>query len=148
MLLLEGKKRITGCLLSIVSRRSPCRYKEWCRSKMPLSLKFIWWQWQNDCKQKSDFMEKLNTLIHPSLIVKEVAEINCVIFDGMAIKQMLKRTPSTLKPTFSDLANLFWSNLLSKSQRISALHVAFDRYLENSIKPERRKKRRPFFNDT
>ena len=91
--------------------------------------------------KKSDFMEKLETLINPNLILKELSDIDCVIFDGMAIIQMLKPVSSIIKPTFCDLAHMFWTHILHKSKGISAVHVVFDRYLENSIKTQTREKR-------
>ena len=91
--------------------------------------------------KKSDFMEKLETLINPNLILKELSDIDCVIFDGMAIIQMLKPVSSIIKPTFCDLAHMFWTHILHKSKGISAVHVVFDRYFENSIKTQTREKR-------
>ena len=91
--------------------------------------------------KKSDFMEKHGTLISPNLILKELSAIDCVIFDGMAIIQMLKPVSSLIKPTFRDLAHMFWTHILNKSEGISAVHVVFDRYLENSIKTQTREKR-------
>lgn len=83
--------------------------------------------------------------------MKELCEVDCIIFDGMTAIQMLKPKPSPVKPTFFDLASLFWFYILSMSQGISAVHAEFNRYLENSFKAQTReererekKKRRPF----
>ena len=78
-------------------------------------------------------MEKLETLINPNLILKELSDIDCVIFDGMAIIQMSKPVSSIIKPTFCDLAHKFWTHILR------AAHVVFDRYFEN-IKTQTREK--------
>ena len=36
---------------------------------------------------------------------------------------------------------MFWTNILHKSEGISAVHSVFDRYFENSIKTQTREKR-------
>ena len=91
--------------------------------------------------KKSDFMEKLETLISPNLILKALSGVDCIIFDGMAVIQMLKPVTSLVKPTFSDLANMFWTHILHSSEGINVVHVVFDRYFENSIKTQTREKR-------
>ena len=53
---------------------------------------------------------------------------------------MLKSVLSAIMPTFCDLAHMFWTHILNKSERISAVYVVFDRYLENSIKTQTREK--------
>ena len=65
--------------------------------------------------KKSDFMEKLETLINPHLFLNEFSDIDCVIFDGMAIIQMLKPVSLNIKPTFCDLAHKFWAHIFHKS---------------------------------
>ena len=46
-----------------------------------------------------------------------------------------------MEKTFSDLANMFWTHILRSSEGINAVHVAFDRYFENSIKTQTKEKR-------
>ena len=89
----------------------------------------------------SDFIEKLETLISLKLILKELSGIDCAIFDGMTIFKMLKHVSSVIKPTFFDLAHMFWTHILNKSEGISAVRVVFDRFLENSIKTRTSEKR-------
>ena len=91
--------------------------------------------------KKTDFMEKLETLIKFYLILKESSDIDCVIFDWTAIIQMFKPVSSIIKPTFCDLAIMFWTHILHKSKGICAVYVEFDRYFENSIKTQTREKR-------
>ena len=54
---------------------------------------------------------------------------------------MIKPVSSIIKLTFCDLSNMFWTNIIHKSKGISAVHVVFDRYFENSIKTQTREKR-------
>ena len=91
--------------------------------------------------KKSDFMEKLEFLLDPTLIVKDIDAVDAIIFDGMAVIQMLKPVVSPVKTTYSDLASIFWSYVLNKSQGINTIHVVFDRYFENSLKSQTREKR-------
>ena len=52
----------------------------------------------------------------------------------MGIIQMLPEPISVAKPTYDDIASLFWKHVLCVSEVIPAVHVVFDRYVVNSLK--------------
>ena len=56
--------------------------------------------------KKSDFMEYLETLMNPYLILNALSDIDCANFDRRDIIQMLKPVSSIIKPTFCDLAHI------------------------------------------
>ena len=91
--------------------------------------------------KKSDFLEKLEKLIQPESVVRTVSEKDTFVFDGMAIIQMLQASASVAKPTYNDMASLFWKYILSASRGVQNIHVVFDRYIENSLKLQTREKR-------
>lgn len=91
---------------------------------------------------KSDFMHKLESL-HENKIVS-VQSADCIIFDAMAIIQMLPMPTRTLKVTFIDMAKQFLQYVLHSSRAIHSvaqIHIVFDRYEENSLKLQTRQKR-------
>ena len=91
--------------------------------------------------KKSDFLDKLENLIEPELIFRNVKEADCIVFDGMAIIQMLQPPQSTVKLVYNDMASAFWKYILFASEGVHNIHVVFDRYIENSLKFQTREKR-------
>ena len=91
--------------------------------------------------KKSDFLDKLESLIEPETVLRTVKDVDSIVFDGMAIIQMLPVPTSAAKPTYDDMASLFWKHVLCVSEGIPAVHVVFDRYLLNSLKSQTREKR-------
>lgn len=92
--------------------------------------------------KKSDFMQKLEVLAGPEHIIRdgsEISNIDCIVFDGMAIVQMLQ--PKSAKSTYQQMAEGFWSYILSQSAGVSNLHIVFDRYEDNSVKIQTRERR-------
>ena len=56
-------------------------------------------------------------------MLRTIKDVDNILFDGMAIIQMLP------EPTYDDMASLFWKHVLCVSEGIPAVHVVFDRYL-------------------
>ena len=94
--------------------------------------------------KKADFLEKLEKLIQPESVVRTVSGKDTFVFDGMAFIQMLQPLASVAKPTYNDMASLFWKYMyiLSASGGVQNIHVVFERYIENSHKLQTREKRR------
>ena len=69
------------------------------------------------------------------------SDVDSIVFDGMAIIQMLPVPTSAAKPTYDDMASLFWKHILCVSEGIPAVLVVLDRYLVNSLKSQTREKR-------
>lgn len=90
--------------------------------------------------KKSDFLEKLENLVGPENIPRSAQDVDCVVFDGMAIVQMLQ-PPTGSKPTYQQMAERFWTYIISACRPTSHVHVVFDRYEENSLKSQTRQKR-------
>ena len=91
---------------------------------------------------KSDFMHKLETL-HEGKITS-VQSPDCIIFDAMAIIQMLPTPSKPGKVTFLDMAEQFLHHILQASRAeksIDQIHIVFDRNDENSLKQQTRQKR-------
>ena len=59
----------------------------------------------------------------------------------MAVIQMLQPPASVAKPTYNDMASLFWKYILSASGGVQNIHFVFDRCIENSLKLQTREKR-------
>ena len=94
--------------------------------------------------KKSDFLDKLEGLTGPETVLRTVKDVDSIVhvFDGMAVIQMLPVPTSVAKPTYDDMASpLFWRHVMRVSEGIPAVHVVFDRYLENSLKSQTREKR-------
>ena len=92
--------------------------------------------------KKSDFLEKLESLTEPDTVLRTAPEgADCIVFDGMAIVQMLPIPTTAAKPTYDDMASLFWKRIMCVSEGIPTIHAVFDRYLENSLKSQTREKR-------
>lgn len=83
--------------------------------------------------KKADFLEKLEKLIEPESVVRTVSGKDTFVFDGMAVIQMLQPPASVAKPTYYDMASLFWKYILSASGGVQNIHVEVDRYIENSL---------------
>ena len=66
-------------------------------------------------------------------MLKTIKDVDSIVFDGMAIIQMIPVPTSAAKPTYDDMASLFWKYLLCVSEGIPAVHVVFDRYLVHSL---------------
>ena len=81
----------------------------------------------------SDFVEKLEGLTEPETVLRSVKDVDSIVFDGMAIIQMLPVPTSAAKSTYDGMASLFWKHVLCVSEGIPAEYVVFDRYLENSL---------------
>ena len=64
-----------------------------------------------------------------------------IVFNEMAIIQILPVPASAAKPTYDDMASLFWKHVLCVSEGIPAVHVVFDKYLAKSLKTQTCKKR-------
>ena len=90
--------------------------------------------------RRPDFIEKLQTLISQNLILKTLNGIDCITdFDGMAVIQIVNPVTSLVKPTFNDLANMFWTHVLHSREGINAVNVVFDRNFENTNKRKARR---------
>ena len=74
-------------------------------------------------------------------MLRTIIDVDSIVFDGMAIIQMLPLPTSAASPTYDDMASLFWKHVLCVSEGIPAVHVVFDRYLVNSLKSQTREKR-------
>lgn len=90
--------------------------------------------------KKSDFLEKLEGLVRNETVPSVIEGVDCIVFDGMAIVQILQ-PPSGSKPTYQQMAANLWKYILSCSQGIQNVHVVFDRYVSNSLKTQTRQKR-------
>ena len=69
---------------------------------------------------------------------------DCIIFDAMAVIQMLPVPSKTVKVTFVDMVEQFCDYILRNSPNytsVSQIHIVFDRYEENSLKSLTRQKR-------
>ena len=60
---------------------------------------------------KSEFLEKLEGLTEPETVLRTVKDVDSIVFDGMAIIQMLPVPTSAAKPTYDDMAPLFWKHV-------------------------------------
>ncbi|XP_053400688.1 uncharacterized protein LOC128557383 [Mercenaria mercenaria] len=90
--------------------------------------------------KKSDFGEKLEKLVGSDFIVSSVSEPDCIVFDAMAIVQMLHPSKDQTQ-TYIQMASGFWSYILKSSLHCKQIHVVFDRYLTDSLKSKTRRKR-------
>ena len=73
---------------------------------------------------KSIFMHKLEEKVSQE-ITTSVKNVDCILFDGMAVIQMLQ--PETSKKTYRDMANMSWKYIMSTSKGIQKVNVVFDR---------------------
>ena len=74
-------------------------------------------------------------------MLRTIKDVDSIVFDGMAIIQMVPVPTSAAKQAYEDMASLFWKHVLCVSEGIPAVHVVFDRYPVNSLKPQTREKR-------
>ncbi|XP_053373036.1 uncharacterized protein LOC123541526 [Mercenaria mercenaria] len=89
--------------------------------------------------KKADFMLKLEELVSEK-VTRSVGNVDCIIYDGMAVVQMLQTVYASLK-LYREMADAFWQFILSKSSTSTNVHVVFDSYLDNSAKSQTRMKR-------
>ena len=73
-------------------------------------------------------------------MLRTIKDVDSNVFDDMAIMQMLPVPLSAAKPTYDDMASLFWKHVLCVSEGIPVVHVVFGRYLVNSLKSQTREK--------
>ena len=66
------------------------------------------------------FLENLEGLTEPVTVLRTVKYVDSIVFDGMAIIQMLPVATSAAKPTYDDMAPLFWKHVLCASEGILA----------------------------
>ena len=74
---------------------------------------------------RTNFMGKLEPIIHSNNISKEVKRQSglChLLMDKLSVK-CKKHIPSPIKVTISDLAQMYWSYILHKSEWVGAFHV-------------------------
>ena len=91
---------------------------------------------------KSDFMHKLEGMYEDK--VTSIGSTDCIIFDAMAVIQMLPVPSKTVRETFVDMVEQFCDYILRNSRiytSVSQIHIVFDRYEENSLKSLTRQKR-------
>ena len=92
---------------------------------------------------KSDFMHKLENICETKMTTMETT--NCIIFDAMAVIQMLPVPSKTMNITFVDMAEEFRDYIIQNSHiyaSVSQIHIVFDRYeKKNSLKYLTRQKR-------
>ena len=91
---------------------------------------------------KSDFMHKLE-LLHEDKI-SSIQSADCIIFDAMAVIQMLATPSKTVQVSFIDMAEQFLRHILQCSRTenaVAQMHIVFDRYEENSLTFQTRQKR-------
>ena len=82
---------------------------------------------------KSEFLEGLTD---PETVLGTVKDVDCIVFDGMAIIQMLPVPTSAAKPTYNDITH-YSGNMFCVLVRAFQL----DKYLANSLKSQTREKR-------
>ena len=68
--------------------------------------------------KKSEFLEKLEGLTEPETVLMTVKAVDSIVFDVMAIIKMLPVQTSATKPTYGDMAPLFWKHVLCLSEGI------------------------------
>ena len=69
---------------------------------------------------KSEFLEKPEGLTKAETVLRTVRDVDSIVFDGMAIIQMLPVPTSAAKPTYDDMAPLFWKHVVCVSEGIPA----------------------------
>lgn len=92
---------------------------------------------------KSDFMAKLKELVPRQSNMESLPNgIDCIPFDGMYVVHVLLPPQSFIKPTYHNMASLFWQYVLKRSSNIPSVHVVFDSYTsECSINVRTRERR-------
>ena len=88
-------------------------------------------------------MHKLENMCPTKVATKETTD--CIIFDAMAVIQMLPVPSNTVNLTFVDMAEQYIDYIIQNSHiyaPISQIHIVFDRYDENILNPNTPKKRR------
>ena len=69
---------------------------------------------------KSEFLEKNEGLTEPETVLRTVKDVDSIVFDEMAIIQMLPVPTSAAKPTYDHMAPLFWTHVFCVSEGIPA----------------------------
>ena len=67
--------------------------------------------------KKSDFLDKLEGLTGPEAVLRTVKDVDSIVFDGMAVIQMLPVPTSVARPTYDDMASLFWKHVMRVTSR-------------------------------
>ena len=49
--------------------------------------------------KKSDFMAQLESLVPKTTVLQKADKLDCIVFDGMAVVQMLQPPQTSVKPT-------------------------------------------------
>ena len=68
--------------------------------------------------KKSEFLEKLEGLTKPETVLMTVKAVDSIVFHVMAIIKMLPVQTSATKPTYDDMAPLYWKHVLCLSEGI------------------------------
>ena len=89
-------------------------------------------------------LETLNSL--PSSTECKVPDADCMIFDGHFVIQMLPFLAPSMGNTYCDMASNYFEYILKSASSVSSghinqIHVAFDRYLQDSVKNQTRQDR-------
>ena len=69
---------------------------------------------------ESEFLEKPEGLTEPETMLRTIKDVESIVFDGVAIIQMLPVPTSAAKPTYDDMAPLFRKHVLCVSEGIPA----------------------------
>ena len=69
---------------------------------------------------KSDFMHKLEEKVAEEITIT-VENVGCMLFDGMAVIQILQ--PETSKKTYRDMTNMFWKYIMSNSKGVKRVKM-------------------------
>ena len=85
-------------------------------------------------------MQKLEELANSTDNVNSLSKHDAVIFEWIAIVQMMQATSSSLS-TYKDLALAIWHFIQRKGNSNSTIHIVFDIYFEKSVKSQTRTKR-------
>ena len=80
-----------------------------------------------------------DVLFHTSSVPNEKNSV--IIFDGMAIVNLISIENSKFIKTCEDFANVFTNQIIDESQRFSEIRVIFDLYLDISLKAKTRNDR-------
>ena len=78
---------------------------------------------------KYDFKHKLENMCETKVATMEMTD--CIIFDAMAVIQMLPVPSKTVNLTFVDMAEHYIDYIIQNSHiyaSISQIHIVFDRY--------------------
>ena len=68
--------------------------------------------------KKAEILEKLKGLTEPETVLMTVKAVDSIVFDVMAFIKMLPVPTSATKPTYDDMAPLYWKHVLCLSEGI------------------------------